>query len=143
MISRPRLVYGVLFVVWGMIVVWQIAEHRWVRKSARSALINRSRDITATLGLVIRSQRRFGGVVLQERIEPALKELVKSGELGSVALLNAAGDVVAPDVVVVVADTVVADGVVVVDFTVVGAGTVVRATVVVVDSVVVVASGLA
>lgn len=94
MISRTRPVYGVLFAVWAMILAWQVVEHDRVKTSARTTLINRSRDITTTLGVVIRSQR-FRGVVLQERLEPALKELVKSGELNSVALLSASGDVVA------------------------------------------------
>jgi len=94
MISRTRLVYGLLLAVWGVVVVWQALEHERVKKAARAALKNRSRDITTTLGVVIRSQR-FRGVVLQERLEPALKELVKSGELSAVALLNATGAVVA------------------------------------------------
>jgi len=60
---RTRLVYGVLLGVWVLVVVWQIVEHDRVKKAARAALINRSRDITTTLGVVIRSQR-FRGVVL-------------------------------------------------------------------------------
>src|SRR2546426_10181169 len=76
---RTRLVYGLLLAVWAVVVIWQVLEHDRVEKAARAALINRSRDITTTLGVVIRSQR-FRGVVLQERLEPALKELVKSGE---------------------------------------------------------------
>ena len=94
MIRRTPIVYGLLLAVWALIVAWQIAEHSRVKKSARAALINRSRDITTTLGVVIRSQR-FRGLVWQDRLEPALKDLVKSGELSSVALLNASGDVVA------------------------------------------------
>ena len=94
-VSRTRLVYASLAAVWCLIAAWQTAEHVRVRKSARAALINRSRDITTTLGLVIRSQRWGPGVVRQERLESALKELVKSGELGSVALLNASGEIVA------------------------------------------------
>src|ERR1051326_5972503 len=94
MIRRPRLVYVMLLAVWALAVVWQAMEHDRVKKAARTALINRSRDIATTLGVVIRSQR-FRGVVLQERLEPALKELVKSGELSAVALLNATGAVVA------------------------------------------------
>lgn len=93
--NRSRLVYGLLFVLWAVIIVWQVIEHLRVRQNARAALINRSRDITTTLGVVIRSQRFRGGVVLQERLEGALKELVKSGELSSIALLNGAGEVVA------------------------------------------------
>ena len=91
--TRP--LYITLATVWALIVAWQMVEHRRVRQSARAALINRSQDITTTLGLVIKSQRRFGGIVSQERLESALTELVKSGELNSVALLNAAGEVVA------------------------------------------------
>jgi signal transduction histidine kinase len=93
--SRARFVYAMLAAVWLVIIGWQVTEHRRVIHSARDALINRSRDITTTLGVVIRSQRFRGGVVLQERLEPALKELVKSGELSSVALLNVSGEVVA------------------------------------------------
>ena len=88
------MVYGLLLVIWGVVVAWQIAEHDRVRDTERTLLINRSRDITTTLGLVIRSQRRFGSIVSQERLESALSELVKAGELSSVALLNATGEVV-------------------------------------------------
>jgi signal transduction histidine kinase len=94
MFRHSRLVYGLLLAAWVLILAWQIAEHRRLRASERTALILRSRDITATLGLVIRSQRRFGGIVSQDRLESALSELVQSGELSSVALLNASGEVV-------------------------------------------------
>src|ERR1043166_4358453 len=94
MLRRTKLVYGVLLAVWGVVLAWQILEHGRVKASARTALINRSKDITTTLGLVIRSQRRWGGIS-QARIESALKELVKSDELSSVALLNASGEIVA------------------------------------------------
>src|SRR2546427_1353909 len=95
MLSRTQPVYGLLIALWSLVVVWQVVEHGWTKEAARSALINRSRDITRTLEAVIQSQRRFGGLLFQERLESALKELVKSGELTSVALLNAAGEVVA------------------------------------------------
>jgi signal transduction histidine kinase len=95
-VRRSPFVYALLALVWAVIAGWQAVEHDRVRQAARASLINRSRDITTTLGLVIRSQRRFReGLVSQERLESALKELVKSGELSSVALLNAAGEVVA------------------------------------------------
>src|SRR3982750_2659882 len=93
-VSRTRLFYASLAAVWCLIAAWQTAEHLRVRKSARAALINRSRDITTTLGLVIRSQRWGSGIVRQDRLESALNELVKSGELSSVALLNASGEMV-------------------------------------------------
>src|SRR5579862_4757693 len=92
---RTPLVYGFLAVAWLTVVVWQVLEYHWVKESARTALINRSRDIAATMSVVIRSQRRFGGIVSQERLEPALNDLAKSGEMVSVVLLNASGDVVA------------------------------------------------
>ena len=92
---RTPLVYGLLLAAWATIIVWQVLEYRSVKESARTTLINRSRDIAATLSIVIRSQRRFGGIVSQERLESALSELAKSGELISVALLNASGYVVA------------------------------------------------
>lgn len=93
MFRHSRLVYGLLLTAWILILAWQIAEHRRVRASERAALILRSRDITTTLGLVIRSQRRFGGMVSQNNLESALTELVQSGDLTSIAILNAAGEV--------------------------------------------------
>jgi len=93
-VSRTRLVYGSLAAVFCIIIVWQTAEHLRVRQAAKAALINRSRDVASTLGLVIRSTRFRGPFVSQERLESALKEMVKSGEFSSVALLNAAGDIV-------------------------------------------------
>ena len=95
MISRTQPVYVLLIALWCLVVVWQVVEHGRTKEAARTALINRSRDITRTLEAVIQSQRRFGGLLFQDRLESALKELVKSGELTSVALLNAAGEVVA------------------------------------------------
>src|SRR5205809_832431 len=84
MTSRTRLVYALLAAVLALIIVWQVVEHDRVKAAARAALINRSRDITTTLGLVIRSQRRFGvSIVSQERMESALKELVKPGDRAS------------------------------------------------------------
>ena len=80
--------------IWVMLIGWQMAEHFRVREAAHAALINRTKDISNTLGLVMRSQRRFG-VISKERLESALKELVKPGELNAIALLNAAGEIVA------------------------------------------------
>jgi signal transduction histidine kinase len=93
-IARAKLVHRLLLAVWVIVIVWQVLEHHRVKDLARSTVIRRARDITSTLGLVIRSQRRFGGIVSQPRLESALKELVKSDELKSVALLNAAREVV-------------------------------------------------
>jgi signal transduction histidine kinase len=91
--TKTPLVYAALVVVWALIASWQVVEHQRVRQAAQAALLNRSQDITGTLGLVLRSQRRWG-MVSQERLEPALRELVRSGEVISLALLNASGEVV-------------------------------------------------
>lgn len=89
-----KLVYVILVAAWVVIAAWQVAEHARVRQSARAALINRARDISGTVGIVLRSQRHFG-VISKERLESALNELVSQGELSGVALRNAAGDAVA------------------------------------------------
>lgn len=96
LLSWTQAVYVTLAAVWVLLAAWQGLEHQRVRESARAALINRSEDITTTLGLVVRSQqRRFNSMVSQERLESALTELVKSGAMHAIALLNATGGVVA------------------------------------------------
>jgi signal transduction histidine kinase len=94
---RRTLIYGLLLGVWVLVVAWQMAEHVRVREEARAALVNRAKDISTTLGIVLRSQRRFGGVVSKERLEASLTELVRQekAELNGIALLNAAGEMVA------------------------------------------------
>lgn len=87
-------VYGLLFTAWVLILGWQLIEHSRVEQAAQAELRNRAKDISTTVGIVLRSQRRFG-VISKERIEPALAGLVRPDELSAVALLNAAGDIVA------------------------------------------------
>ena len=91
------LIFGLLLGVWVLVMAWQVEEHVRVRNAARVALVNRAKDISTTLGIVLRSQRRFGGVVSKERLEASLAELAKqeSAELRGIALLNAAGEMVA------------------------------------------------
>ena len=91
---RSRLIYALLLIAWVLVLAWQTAEHFRVRRAARAQLIYRAQDISNTLGIVLRSQRRFG-VLSKERLESALHDLVRPGELQGIALLNAAGDVVA------------------------------------------------
>ncbi|HXG46031.1 MAG TPA: ATP-binding protein [Methylomirabilota bacterium] len=95
LLRRTAILYTSLAAVWSLIVAWQVVEHRRVRDAARAALLKRAQDISTTMGLVIRSQRRFGGIVSQERIESALDELVRVDEINSLALINAIGDIVA------------------------------------------------
>jgi signal transduction histidine kinase len=90
--KQSRLVYAVLVAVWAMMLVWQAVEHGRVKRVARVALINRAKDIATTVGLVLGSQRH---PITKERLELALNSLIKPDELNSVAMLNAAGDVVA------------------------------------------------
>jgi signal transduction histidine kinase len=89
--------YGLLLGVWLLVVAWQIEEHVRVQNEARAALVNRAKDISTTMGIVLRSQRRFGGVVSKERLEISLAELAnqENTELSGIALLNEAGEVVA------------------------------------------------
>lgn len=94
MTRRTQLSYGALAAVWVLLVIWQAVDHQRIRISAQTALINRAKDISDTLGLVIRSQR-FRGTVPKDRLEPALQSLVKQEDLRSIELLNDAGEVVA------------------------------------------------
>ena len=91
------LIYGLLLGVWALVVAWQATEHVRFREESRAALVDRAKDISTTLGIVLRSQRRFGGVVSKERLEASLTELIRQEktELNGIALLNAAGDLMA------------------------------------------------
>src|SRR5271167_1736426 len=93
MISRRSwFVYGALLAIWVILICWQGAEHLRVRRSARDDLRHHAQDISSILALVMRSQRPY---VQRLRIEAALNELVKQGELRSVELLNVTNGVVA------------------------------------------------
>src|SRR4051812_48476241 len=97
---RSLLVYGLLVAVWGLVIVWQIEEHLHVREVAKTELRNSSRSIANTLSAIIRSLRFRGrGTVSQENLQGALNELVsgtnelvKSSEIASIVLLNAANE---------------------------------------------------
>jgi signal transduction histidine kinase len=95
--SRSVLIYALLLGVWLLLVGWQMQEHSRVRDGARAALVTQAGDISRTLGIVLRSQRRFGGFVSKERLEESLTELVRqdTNELTGMALLNGTGEVVA------------------------------------------------
>ncbi|MDO8542639.1 MAG: ATP-binding protein [Opitutaceae bacterium] len=88
-------VYAVLFACALAVCLWQRAEHLRFERAAAQALINRGRDITSTLGVVVRSQRRFGSIVPKDRIESALQDLIRHGELESIAILGATGETIA------------------------------------------------
>ncbi|HUR56587.1 MAG TPA: ATP-binding protein [Opitutaceae bacterium] len=96
-VAKRRLVVHITLIVCGLAVcAWQAEEHFRFKRNAAEALINRGRDITSTLGVVIRSQRRFGpNVVLKDRLQSALQDLVRPEELESIAILSVAGETIA------------------------------------------------
>jgi len=89
---RNQLVYAALAALWLAVVVWQWLEHQNVRAVNRQALVNRGRDITSTLGLVLRSQRRFGPFTVKERLAPALNALIKPQDVDSIVILSPTGE---------------------------------------------------
>jgi signal transduction histidine kinase len=88
-------VYAILIGCALAVCAWQRAEHRRFERSSAEALINRGRDITSTLGVVVRSQRRPGGIIPKDRIQSALQDLIRPGELESIAILGATGETIA------------------------------------------------
>ncbi len=86
--ARTRLVYGILLAVWALIVVWQIEEHMRVRRSARDELYSRARDVSGTVGVLIRAQRRWMGAIPKDRLEGYITDLLKTNDVGAIALLN-------------------------------------------------------
>jgi signal transduction histidine kinase len=93
--KRRLLVYAALIGCALAICGWQAQEHLRFRESAAQALINRGNDITETLRVLVRSQRRFGSFVTKERLEPALADFIRPNELEAIAFLSATGDPVA------------------------------------------------
>jgi signal transduction histidine kinase len=92
--KRP-LVVSALLIGCGLVVSgWQVEEHLRFRLNATQALVNRGRDITSTLGILLRSQRRFG-VVPKERLESTLQDLLRPGDLAALAILGATGETIA------------------------------------------------
>ncbi|MEO7799128.1 MAG: hypothetical protein ABIY47_15545, partial [Opitutaceae bacterium] len=96
--AKRRLVAYVILIGLGLAVCgWQAEEHLRFKRNAAEALINRGRDITSTLGVVMASQRstRFGPFVNKDRLEAALKNLVRPNQLEAIAILSASGEIVA------------------------------------------------
>ena len=93
--KRSLGVYASLSVFGLGICIWQWEEHRRFERGAVQVLIARGRDITSTLGVVVRSQRRYGNVVPRDRLESALQDLIRPGELESIAILGATGEQIA------------------------------------------------
>ncbi|MFO1475621.1 MAG: ATP-binding protein [Verrucomicrobiota bacterium] len=100
--SNTWAAFGLLAGIWLLVAAWQAAEYQKVKESARTDLRKSSKAIANTVGAFLRGLQ-FRGAVIPERLEPTLNELVngstnelvKSGELVSIALLNNAGDFLA------------------------------------------------
>jgi signal transduction histidine kinase len=91
--AKRHLIVPIVLIGCGLAVsAWQAVEHSKFERTAKEAMIKRGRDITSTLGVVLRSQRRYGLLVVKERIEPSLQALVQSEELESIAILAATGE---------------------------------------------------
>lgn len=83
-----QLVYAALVTLCLSLTFWQYSEHQRVVSMEKQALITRANDISSTLGLVMRSQRRFGGLIVRPRMESALSQLIDTRELKAIALFN-------------------------------------------------------
>jgi signal transduction histidine kinase len=94
--ARRSFIISALIIACGLAVCgWQAEEHVRFTRAAVDALIHRGRDITSTLGVVVKSQRRFGLAVSKDRLQSALQDLVRPGELESIAILGATGETIA------------------------------------------------
>jgi signal transduction histidine kinase len=93
--SRNLGIYVTLTIFAVGVCGWQWGEHQRFKQTAAQAMINRGRDITSTLGIVVSSQRRVGNLVAKDRIESALHGLIHPGELESIAILGATGETIA------------------------------------------------
>lgn len=94
MSKRNHLVYLLLAIVWLALVALQVAEHRAFRKSSEESLQRHALDLSNALGVVIRTQRRFG-TVSKDRLASALQGLAESEEVLGIMLFNPVGGAIA------------------------------------------------
>lgn len=94
LLAKQATVYSLLVIAWLALLAWQGVEHARVEAAARKALATQARELSAALGVVMRSQGRFG-FIPQPKLEAALNELVNSSEVIGVALLDVQGAVTA------------------------------------------------
>jgi len=94
MSKRNSLVYLLLAIVWLALVALQVAEHRAFRRSSEDSLQRHARDLSNALGVVIRSQRRFG-TVSKDRLAGALQGLAEGEEVKGIMLFNPVGGAIA------------------------------------------------
>lgn len=92
---RSTLIYGLLFLVWLLVMGWQVEEHMRVREEAKTELRGNARVVAQFLSATIRGYG-FRGAVIQERIEPVLdlfvtNKLVQPSDVLAITLLNSDG----------------------------------------------------
>jgi len=96
---RSTAIYGFLAVIWLLAVGWQVEEHARVRDAAEKDLRGRANVYANFLSATIRGQQ-FRASVLQDRLQPVLKVLIRTNELArpselvAIMLVNQAGDAV-------------------------------------------------
>src|SRR5579862_5443647 len=93
---RSTLIYGLLLLVWVLVVGWQVEEHLRVKEAAKTELRGNAQVIAQFLSATIRGFR-FRGTVIEERIEPVLdlfvtNKLVQPSDVLAITLLNSSGD---------------------------------------------------
>src|SRR5277367_1792079 len=82
---RSWFTYGTLLAIWLALLGWQVVEHQRVRHAVQLKLVEETKNISNTLGVFMRSQSFFG-FISRRRLESALNELVKPGELHPLAV---------------------------------------------------------
>src|SRR4051812_20692932 len=93
--KRHVAVYALLITLGLAVCGWQAQEHVRFKRNAAEALINRGTAITETLRVIVRSQQGYGPFVTKDRLEPALNEFVRTGEVEGIAFLSGSGETVA------------------------------------------------
>src|SRR5215813_7195624 len=97
---RSSLIYGLLLLLWVLVLGWQVEEHIRVREAAKTELRGSAKVIANFLSATIRGLR-WRGAIIQDRLEPVLNllvnggrtnEIARSSELLAVTLLNSSGD---------------------------------------------------
>jgi len=83
---RGKWVFGLLLGAWLLVIAWQVEEHHRFIEAAKSDLRSRSREIAGTLSAVTRALE-FRGAVVQDRLQPVLRDLISDRTNSAVKLL--------------------------------------------------------
>lgn len=85
---RRTVIFSLLLGVWVVIFLWQRAEHQGLKERLRTSLYERAKVMSASMDIMLRAMRQFGGAIHDARLQIYLDELVLSKELLGVALVN-------------------------------------------------------